>query len=125
MVILRSTGMAPTKPRAPQKLGTAIHYERRSSGSAADQATSHKVIDNPGVTEQFANQLIDVLVVNGHTVSITLGARRSTRDRLHGESETAIAINTRLTLDMQTAEALHGILGQILLSGRKTQGSVN
>ena len=116
--------MAPTRSRPPQQLGT-IHFERRSSGSGRDQPTSHKVIDNPGVTEQFANQLIDVLVVNGHTVSITLGAKRSTRDRLLGESETAIAINTRLTLDMQTAEALHGILDKILLSTRETPGGVN
>jgi hypothetical protein len=120
----RSTGMAPTKPRPPQKPGS-IHFERKLSSSAGDQSTSHKVIDNPGVTEQFANQLIDVLVVNGHTVSITLGAKRSTRDRLHGESETAIAINTRLTVDMQTAESLHEVLDKILLAARETPGGVN
>jgi hypothetical protein len=116
--------MASPKSRPPQK-GGATEDERRPPRSAGGPPTSHKVIDNPGVTEQFANQLIDILVVNGHTVSITLGAKRSTRDRLHGERETAIAVNTRLTVDMQTAEALRDTLDRILLAERRTLGGVN
>jgi hypothetical protein len=116
--------MPPPKSRAPQKVG-APGNEERPPRSAGNPPTSHKVIDNPGITEQFANQLIDILVVNGHTVSITLGAKRNTRDSLHGERETAIAINTRLTVDMRTAEALRDTLDRVLLAERRTPGGIN
>jgi hypothetical protein len=113
----RETGMAPrakaaTKTEEPATPAEPVRQRLR-------------VIDNPGITEQFANQLLDVLLINGTVVAVTMGAKRNVRDAIHGERETVVAVNTRLTVDIQTAEALRNALNKVILMSKQAQGSVN
>jgi hypothetical protein len=124
--------MAPPKSKMSSKAGgkaeaePKVHTEPEGAAKPASRAQQRlKVIDNPTITEQFANQLLDVLLVNGSTVSITMGAKRNIRDAIFGERETVVAVNTRLTVDVQTAEALRNALNRVLLMAKQAQGGVN
>ncbi|MBM6594181.1 hypothetical protein [Microvirga pudoricolor] len=134
--------MAPPKTKAPSKAKAKAETEseerldaeveaRVEAKSEAKTAPAPraekrlKVIDNPTITEQFANQVLDVLLVNGSTVSITMGAKRNIRDAIFGERETVVAVNTRLTVDVQTAEALRNALNRVLLMAKQGPGTIN
>ena len=125
--------MAPPKTKTPSKAAKAksesearVDAEVEAKPAQAPRAQQRlKVVDNPTITEQFANQVLDVLLVNGSTVSITMGAKRNIREAVFGERETVIAVNTRLTVDVQTAEALRNALNRVLLMAKQAQGGVN
>ncbi|MCB8820999.1 hypothetical protein [Microvirga rosea] len=86
---------------------------------------SLRIIDTPGITEQFANQVLDVFLVNGHTISMTFGAKRTVREETLGERETVIAVNARLTIDLAAAEALRSALTKVIALTKPPSGGVN
>lgn len=110
----------PTSP-APKPLTvskSAPAPEPKRTMTLSSQPTKDpraiRIVDTPGITEQFANQILDVFLVNGHTVSMTFGAKRTVRESTFGNQETVIAVNSRLTLDIAAAEALLKALGAVL-----------
>jgi hypothetical protein len=54
-----------------------------------------------------------------------MGAKRNIRDAIFGERETVVAVNTRLTVDVQTAEALRNALNRVLLMAKQGPGTIN
>lgn len=73
-----------------------------------------RIIDSPDISEQFANQVLDVFLVNGHTVSLTFGVKRTVRENTFSNQEMVIAVNNRLTLDLTAAESLLKALNMAL-----------
>jgi hypothetical protein len=119
------TGQDKSPSASPSEGASKAPSADAPKTAPAPEAQRLKVIDNPTITEQFANQVLDVLLINGSTVSITLGAKRNIREALSGSRETVIAVNTRLTVDIQTAETLRNALNKVLLMARQPQGGIN
>ncbi|MGO4571050.1 hypothetical protein [Microvirga sp. 2TAF3] len=118
-----------TDKRKMPKTATKSPEETESGAAPATQPVKHpqsiRIIDTPGIAEQFANQVLDVFLVNGHTVSITFGAKRNIREATFGERETIIAVNARLTVDLHAAEALRNALNKVIAMTKPPTGGVN
>jgi hypothetical protein len=110
-----------TSSGSPQEPG----QNPTAEGPEGGRPPSVRIVDTPGISEQFANQVLDVFLVNGHTVSMTFGAKRTMRETTHGERETVIAVNARLTLDLVAAETLRNALTRALAMTKRPAGSVN
>jgi hypothetical protein len=106
----KSLTITLSKPDRSQELKKAAEPSPRP----AKDPRATRIIDTPGITEQFANQVLDVFLVNGHTVSMTFGTKRTVRENTFSAQETVIAVNNRLTLDLAAAEALLNALNTVL-----------
>jgi hypothetical protein len=69
-------------------------------------------VDPNHVTETFATSVIQVGLISGNAVAVTLGVRRHLRSDFSHEPEETVCISSRLILTLDAAQNLiNGVLG--------------
>ena len=64
------------------------------------------IADPNHVVETFITSVVDVALISGSTVAVTLGMRRYVRSDYHAEPKETVCINSRLVLTLDAARNL-------------------
>jgi hypothetical protein len=76
--------------------------------------TGVPIIDNESVAEVFATSIVDVTLINAHSIAITFGARRNTRASSTADPHEAIFVNSRIVLPIEAAQVFGHLLSRML-----------
>ena len=72
------------------------------------------IVDNENVAEVFATSVVDVTLISGTSIAVTLGARRNTRSSSAADPQEAIFVNSRVVLPIEAAQVFAHLLSRML-----------
>jgi hypothetical protein len=109
----------PLTPAGTQ-LGSSILPQEESFGEIAMPPLTKPAVDDPHhIPETFVTSVVDVGLISGSTVSVTLGMRRHARDRFPDQE--IVVVNNRLVLTLDAAQNLVDAVTMMLGRARSPQ----
>jgi hypothetical protein len=83
-------------------------------------------IDDPHqVPETFVTSVVDVSLISGSSVAVTLGMRRHRRGRYGDNPEEVVVVNNRLVLTLDAAQNLVDAVSMMLARARRADASLD
>lgn len=76
--------------------------------------TGVPIVDNETVPEVYATSIVDVTLINAHSISVTFGARRNIRETSAADPHEAIFVNSRIVLPIEAAQVFGHLLSRML-----------
>src|SRR4051794_17630267 len=77
------------------------------------------ITDPNNITESFATSVIQVGLISGSSVAVTLGVRRYLQPNFGSEPKETVCISSRLILTMDAAQNLAEAVSAMLSGGNK------